>query len=378
VLDLCAAPGGKSTRLAAAMAGKGTLVCNEIVPARAKVLSRNLERMGAVNALAVSADPAQLAGLWPALFDPCWSTRPAAARGCSAAIRRRARNGTRARPHAALRQRKILESACALLRPGGRLCYSTCTFSREENEETVAALLSGHPELEPAAFAVPVGPGKTMSSKDGCLRLYPHEVRGEGHFAALMTKTGPGTAPGAVRPAALMTAAEALAAPDKASLDAYAAFAAETLPHSAPVPNAVLGDTLLFAPPLPSLRGVRVLRAGLSLGQRRGRVFVVVLVVGWGWGVGGCLWCSAGSRAGDGRAGLPAANRRRDAFRGLRLPARRNAARTAGPARLRGRRLRGLKLGWVKASDGQLKNHYPKGLRLSAARSDKETCVWKP
>ncbi len=234
------------------------------------------------------------------------------------------------------------------------------TFSREENEETVAALLSGHPELEPAAFAGPVGPGKTMSSKDGCLRLYPHEVRGEGHFAALMTKTGPGTAPGAVRPAALMTAAEALAAPDKASLDAYAAFAAETLPHSAPVPNAVLGDTLLFAPPLPSLRGVRVLRAGLSLGQRRGRVFQPDHAL---------------AMAAPGYVLPTVEGTLSEAFaylRGETLPA---------PQGLRGYvavAYAGLYLGWVKASDGQLKNHYPKGLRLSMARSDKETCVWKP
>ncbi|HPS82315.1 MAG TPA: RsmB/NOP family class I SAM-dependent RNA methyltransferase, partial [Candidatus Limiplasma sp.] len=142
VLDLCAAPGGKSTQLAAAMAGQGTLVCNEPVPSRAQILSRNLERMGATNALAVCADPAQLAERWPRMFDAILVDAPCSGEGM---FRRHPETRLEWREEApvrcALRQANILQSACAMLRVGGRLCYSTCTLNREENEDTIAALL---------------------------------------------------------------------------------------------------------------------------------------------------------------------------------------------------------------------------------------------
>lgn len=345
VLDLCAAPGGKSTQIAAAMAGQGTLVCNEIVPGRARILSRNLERMGVTNALAVSADPARLAQVWPALFDAVLVDAPCSGEGM---FRRHPEvcaewdEGAPAR--CAQRQQAILESACRMLKPGGRLCYSTCTFNREENDVTVAALRKAHPELEPMAFMVPVGHGRVFSSQEGCLHLYPHEVPGEGHFVALLRKTKRGKDDPPTG-AALCSAAQSLAPPPKPAMKLWQAFQAEMGHLDAITPNAMLGDSLLCAPELPPLEGIRVLRAGLTLGQARGHGFVP----------DHALAMAAPPPM------LPSVSLTEPealAFqRGEALPA---------PDGLRGYRavtLYGLPLGFVKASDGWLKNHYPKGLR---------------
>ncbi|MCE5342025.1 MAG: RsmF rRNA methyltransferase first C-terminal domain-containing protein [Eubacteriales bacterium] len=351
VLDLCAAPGGKSTQLAIAMAGQGTLICNEIVPSRARILSRNLERMGVVNALAVTADPQRLAEVWPLLFDAILVDAPCSGEGM---FRRhpeaRLEWDAEAPARCALRQRRILERACAMLKPGGRLCYSTCTFSREENEDVVTALLAAHPELTPATFSIPVGDGCVIASHDGCLRLYPHDIEGEGHFTALLRKTGPGSGQ-LSSTASLLHPAQALNAPEKACVDAFSAFRDETIPGGAPVANAMLGETLLCAPPLPPLAGIRVLRAGLALGRRKGRVF----------GPDHALALAAPAFA---FPLIPLTQTETLAYqRGETLPA---------SANLRGYAVvtfAGLALGFVKAGDELLKNHYPKGLRRMLADS---------
>ena len=345
VLDLCAAPGGKSTQLAAAMAGLGTLVCNEPVPARAQVLSRNLERMGVTHAAVVCAEPERLAQAWPRLFDAMLVDAPCSGEGM---FRRhpeaRLEWDESAPERCARRQLRILESALAMLKPGGRLCYSTCTFSPEENEQVVGALLAAYPALAPVPFQAPLGNGRTLGAPHGTLRLNPHEIAGEGHFVALLAKTA-AAAGEAGRPAVLLPPDMALAAPPRPAAEAYAAFAQAAALGPLPAPNAALGDTLLCAPPLPPLQGLRVLRAGLHLGRAKGAVF-----------------------APDHALALAAPPLPLQAFaldepaaraylRGETLPAP-SAARGYGTVTFRG-----LALGFVKASDGQLKNHYPKGLR---------------
>jgi NOL1/NOP2/sun family putative RNA methylase len=349
VLDLCAAPGGKSTQLAASMAGQGTLVCNEIVPSRAKILSRNLERMGVPNALAVSADPQRLAEVWPSLFDAILVDAPCSGEGM---FRRhpetRLEWSADSPAHCAARQRKILESALAMLKPGGRLCYSTCTFSREENEDVIDALLWAHSELSPGQFSAPVENGRMLASHAGCLRLYPHEIQGEGHFTALLRKAEQCEEP-PNRATALLPAAQALCSPDRASTAVYTAFCAEILPGDAPIANAMLGDTLLSCPPLPLVAGIRVLRAGLSLGQRTGKVFAP----------GHALALIAPSYP----------------FPTFAVTLEQAAAYQRGetlsvPPSLRGYAVvtfAGLALGFGKAGEEQMKNHYPKGLRRTVA-----------
>ncbi|WP_164821750.1 RsmB/NOP family class I SAM-dependent RNA methyltransferase, partial [Paenibacillus koleovorans] len=173
VLDLAAAPGGKTTQLAGMMQGEGLLVANEIHPARAKILSENVERCGIVNAVVTSAAPDQLAAKFPAFFDKIMLDAPCSGEGMF-------RKDEEARAEwspehvemCAARQLDILDYAAVMLKPGGRLAYSTCTFNREENEDVLERFVEKHPAFE------------VLRSE----RLWPHRERGEGHFAALLGK----------------------------------------------------------------------------------------------------------------------------------------------------------------------------------------------
>ena len=334
VLDLCAAPGGKATQLAAAMAGAGLLICNEIVPARARALSRNLERMGVRNALVLNETPDRLAARLPGFFDRILVDAPCSGEGM---FRKEADAVTDWSPETvalcAARQGTILDAAAQMLRPGGRLVYSTCTFSPEEDEGVIAAFLAAHPEfaLLPIEGFAPGRPEWADGNPEltRCARLWPHLLRGEGHFAALLEKRG-----GEVGAAAL-EAGEPL--PTMAA-EALSELVAEDLRG----PCAVFGSTVYRLPEgCPTLRGLKVLRAGLELGElARGR-FVP----------SHALALAAPARQ---TAEVSAADVGRY-LRGETLPgdARGWAAITFG----------GLALGWVKGSDGVLKNHFPKGLR---------------
>ena len=338
VLDLCAAPGGKTTQIADALGGKGLIVCNEPVPGRAKILSRNVERMGVSNALVVSADPEKLAPVWPEAFDAILVDAPCSGEGM---FRRHPETRGEWYPSSpagcAERQKRILACAVDMLRPGGRLAYSTCTLNHEENENVVAWLLAEYPDLEPVPFSMPVNEG-TLDAPLGMAHLYPHKLRGEGHFAALLRKKGD-------KPCNLFAPASArLAAPQKPLLAAWEAFA-KPFP-GLPCANAQLGDALLSAPDLPPLKGIKVLRAGIQLGTLKGKVFAPDHALAMALP----LECSIPT--------LPLTREEAllyqsgetiacsDSLSGYALP-------TYG----------GLHLGFGKTSGGQLKNHYPKGLR---------------
>lgn len=185
ILDLCAAPGGKSTQIAGSMMGQGLLVSNEPVPSRAKILAENLERMGVVNAVAVSAYPDHLAKKWPETFDGILVDAPCSGEGM---FRRdpnaRAEWDEGSPMGCARRQADILDEAAKMLAVGGRLVYSTCTFNRYEDEGSIEGFLTRHPEFEIENFTLE-GVG---TSEGGCLRLWPHKVRGDGHFVAKLRK----------------------------------------------------------------------------------------------------------------------------------------------------------------------------------------------
>ena len=175
VLDLCAAPGGKSGGIAARLGGSGFLLSNEIVPSRAKQLARNLERLGVVNSAVTCAHPDAIADALPRFFDRVIVDAPCSGEGMfrkdDTAI---AEWSPEHIASCAERQRAIIESAEKCVKEGGRLVYSTCTFSPEENEGVIEAFLSSHPD-----YAL-------LSSK----RLYPHTCKGEGHFVAVLEKRG--------------------------------------------------------------------------------------------------------------------------------------------------------------------------------------------
>ena len=197
VLDLCAAPGGKSSQLAAALQGRGVLVSNEYVAARAEILKSNLERMGVPNAVVLNETPARIAEALPEFFDRVLVDAPCSGEGMF-------RKTPEARDEwsennvkiCAVRQAEILREAWKTLRPGGLLIYSTCTFNRLENEGSLEGLLAeaGEEIVESTAFDCPpewgvvcgrVGPFRTF-------RFYPHRTRGEGFFAAVARKVPDG------------------------------------------------------------------------------------------------------------------------------------------------------------------------------------------
>ena len=173
VLDMCAAPGGKSGGVAARMKGKGILVSNEIVPKRALQLSYNLERLGVTNAAVISAKPEDIARELPGYFDVVLVDAPCSGEGMfrkdDTAIAEWSPEHVKA---CALRQSLILESAEKCLAPGGALVYSTCTFSHEENEGVIEDFLNKHRDF----------------SVEHMERLYPHTSCGEGHFVCRMRR----------------------------------------------------------------------------------------------------------------------------------------------------------------------------------------------
>ncbi len=202
VLDVCAAPGGKSTQVANRIGRSGLLVSNEIMPARAATLAGNLERMGLVNAVVTNTDAETLATRYPSFFDAVVVDAPCSGEGMfrkdPVAVDNWNMGNVRL---CAERQREILSHAVKTLRPGGYLLYATCTFSPEENEGTLAAFLASHPDMTliPVSDAVAASTQPALKPTDcdariadaihACARrFYPHTGRGEGQFMAVMQR----------------------------------------------------------------------------------------------------------------------------------------------------------------------------------------------
>ncbi len=149
VLDLCAAPGGKATALGAKLAGEGLLVANDISASRAKALLKNLEIFGIRNSFVTNAYPAKLAEQFAGAFDKILVDAPCSGEGMFRKDLANARVWSLEKvKECAKTQHEIIRQAVSMLRPGGLLLYSTCTFSPEENEQTIASLLQEHPELQ--------------------------------------------------------------------------------------------------------------------------------------------------------------------------------------------------------------------------------------
>jgi 16S rRNA C967 or C1407 C5-methylase (RsmB/RsmF family)/NOL1/NOP2/fmu family ribosome biogenesis protein len=255
VLDLCAAPGGKASQMAAKLNGRGALVANEIEFSRAKALSGNFERLGVRNAAVVSESPERLAAKFPETFDAVLVDAPCSGEGMFRRDPEARLAWTSGSPAGcAMRQAKILDSAAKMVKPGGRLCYSTCTFSELENEGTVGAFLKAHPDFSPVDFELN-GVGR---SEGGMLRLWPHKLKGEGHFVALLRREGE-AAPAPRRQAGWMPAA---------LMDALPGRWAEALDGWAIEDSNGYVDAL--PPEMPDLKGLRALRRGVRLCDAKG------------------------------------------------------------------------------------------------------------
>ncbi|WP_309120948.1 RsmF rRNA methyltransferase first C-terminal domain-containing protein [Paenibacillus sp.] len=353
VLDLCAAPGGKTTHLGGAMAGLGLLVANEYEAKRAKALSENVERLGLTNCLVLNETPERLAARLPGFFDRILVDAPCSGEGMFRKDPEAASYWSESHVAACARtQGAVLDAAYAMLKEGGTLVYSTCTFSPEENERAIEALLSRFPDLEPLpmphAFGVAAGVPAWSASGDERLartaRLWPHRVRGEGHFAAKLVKRGEAPAPAAAR-----RGPSPGSGPSRQQLALFRAFEAQALAGTIDGDFLLLGAQLYRLPDeCPDLAGLRVVRSGFHLGELKKDRFEPNHALA---------------------LALPA-ERFRHRYE------LRDAGERAVDAYLRGETLPsegdrgwlavtydGYPLGWGKESKGTIKNFYPKGLR---------------
>lgn len=270
VLDLCAAPGGKSTELAAKLKGSGLLVSNDISNSRAKALLKNLELFGAGNILVTSEPPNVLAGRFPAFFDKILIDAPCSGEGMfrkqGSMMKAWENNGVELFVGM---QHSILKEAVTMLKPGGMLIYSTCTFSKEENEQSIEYLLSlddslhlvelpmfegfdeGHPEW-----------GLTGHQElSRCRRLWPHRIAGEGHFVAMVKKDA------AVQDMAAYP--EYPYTGGKLSSEAQAFIREIDYPFEFSRIDVQKERVFYIPESMPDVRGLRILRCGLYMGDMK-------------------------------------------------------------------------------------------------------------
>lgn len=360
VLDLCAAPGGKATQIAGRMQGRGFLLANETVGERAKILSQNVERMGVCNCVVCSEKPERLSAFFPAFFDRILVDAP-----CSGEGMFRKEDAARAEwslenvRMCADRQAMILREADKMLKPGGVLVYSTCTFSPEENEGTISAFLRAHESyyIEETELEVVFSPGRAEWVKEPAvgiehtLRLWPHLLCGEGHFVARLRKESEGEKESGkerrrVSPAdnKLCKLVEEVFMKELGIGDGWRAR------H----PGRIIrfGEQIYLMPEdMVSMAGLKVLRPGLQLLSERKNRFEPAHAL---------------SRT--------LLSEDTEKFKEMSLQ--------EAEAYLRGESLgqeeqkgwivlnyRGYPLGFGKASGGQIKNHYPKGIRRAFPNS---------
>ena len=175
VLDLCAAPGGKSTQLATYLGDSGLLVSNEINTQRSRILSQNIERMGIKNAIVTNEDSFVLASHFPGFFNAIQVDAPCSGEGMFRKLPEAIEQWSMENVAICVaRQKEILDNAAVMLKPGGTIVYSTCTFSKEENEDVIEYFLERYPDF-------------TLEEME---RFWPHKVDGEGHFVAKLVRRG--------------------------------------------------------------------------------------------------------------------------------------------------------------------------------------------
>lgn len=388
ICDLCAAPGGKTTQIAGKMQGQGLLVSNEFYGNRAKILAQNVERMGIANTVVLNENTEHLAQMFVEFFDRILVDAPCSGEGMF-----------RKEPEAvqewslenvamcAGRQQEILEHAAEMLKPGGVLVYSTCTFSPEENERCLCRFLERHPEFSvetseigekhfshgQAAWAVLEGSNVEawMQQTTKSYRLWPHKLHGEGHFAVRLKKAGnldgeenaDQDKPAEKRRRKNRGTWSQEAARMEAAVSDFRKFQEETLQIN--LEETLSGRYVLFSEQLylmpaemPEPDGLKVVRAGLHLGVCKKNRFEPSHALAM------CLHLeevrqSVELSQGDGKA--EDSEKYGEALKYL------HGETVSCDCGQKGWTLvcvDGFSLGWGKAQNGVVKNHYPKGLRI--------------
>jgi NOL1/NOP2/fmu family ribosome biogenesis protein len=278
VLDLCAAPGGKSTQIAAFLQGRGLLVSNDNSSERVKALVWNLEHWGAPNVVVTNEEPERMTNYFPQFFDKILVDAPCSGEGMFRRDERAVKSWEEySVTTCSVLQKDILTSAAKMLRPGGKLLYSTCTFSPEENEGMIAWFLEQHPEFTiaelPSDYGWQAGRPEWLEDRlerkvdfDKVRRLWPHKVKGEGHFMALLKKDDAG----------IIAAYEesAYCGIDEGKLEPLRVFLDDNLIKPLLGPFLLQGHYVYSYPEgLPSLKGLKVPRPGWYLGSIRNNRF---------------------------------------------------------------------------------------------------------
>ncbi|MBE7045729.1 MAG: SAM-dependent methyltransferase [Ruminococcaceae bacterium] len=346
VLDLCAAPGGKASQAGFYLSPDGFLVANEIVPKRAKILSENIQRCGFSHTVVTNEAPDRLEKKFPEFFDKIIVDAPCSGEGMFRKEPQAVEEWSIAHTEScAQRQLLILESALKMLRPGGCLVYSTCTFAPCENEGVIDKLLSAHSELSLLPISLP-------GMQDGCAdwadssypmaytkRIFPHLAQGEGHFVALLQKAG--------TPAPREMAQKKPGKNLSDAIKSFREFEKKTFTTLHEGCFQLFGEHLYLVPHGISLDGLRVECAGLYLGIcKKGRFEP----------------SHALALATPKESFLHTQNYPCDAPELLRFLSGETipTEETGWTAVLAD----GFPIGWGKGSDGMLKNHIPKILRI--------------
>ena len=274
VLDVCAAPGGKATELGARLNGTGLLAANDLSSSRAKGLLKNLELMGIGNILVLSEEPGKLIPYFNGYFDKILIDAPCSGEGMFRKDRKMIRAWEEHGPEYFSKiQRSIITQAAQMLRPGGMILYSTCTFSPAENEQTIEYLLNQYPEFDLCEMEGYEGfscgmPEMTASGDDRLrrtVRIFPHRMKGEGHFLALVRKKGNGA------PSAAGCSAGSVR---KKLPEELTDFLAGVKRQFDPGRMDIRADKVYYMPEgLPDLKGIRFLRTGIFLGELKKKRF---------------------------------------------------------------------------------------------------------
>lgn len=347
VLDLCAAPGGKTTHLASKMNGEGLLVSNEIHPQRAKILSQNVERMGIKNTIVTNESSDRLAARFPSFFDRILVDAPCSGEGMF-------RKDEVARNEWSLdnvalchkRQLDILENAASMLKVGGRLVYSTCTFAPEENEGTISEFLKAHPnfEIENVEKFEGFSDGRrdwvedAPKDIDKTIRLWPHKIKGEGHYIAVLRKID-----GEEENVRIISPKV-----DATILKHYKQFAKENLNVEFTGNFVSFHDQLYVLPEgVPSLDKLKVVRPGLHLGTFKKNRFEPSHSL------------ALALRGDEAKRCWNVTSDSDDIYAYLKG----EVIKASGEKGWHVIKVDGFSIGWGKLVGNSMKNHYPKGLR---------------
>lgn len=350
VLDLCAAPGGKSTQLATYLGDSGLLVSNEINTQRSRILSQNIERMGIKNAIVTNEDSFVLASHFPGFFNAIQVDAPCSGEGMFRKLPEAIEQWSMENVAiCAERQKEILDNAAVMLKPGGVIVYSTCTFSKEENEDVIEYFLERHPDF-------------TLEEME---RFWPHKVDGEGHFVAKLVRRGSvDTDLKADRKTKKNKNSknrknETKPALTKENMKLLSEFLDETISEdmAAWIKNSRLvmfGEQLYRLPDMEvDIKGLKVQRAGLHIGEFKKQRFepshslALALKISEAKNVVKLTWDDPQTTGFfNGQSVMLSDEQTAECKKGWALVC-----------------VDGYPAGWGKVNGAQVKNHYPKGLR---------------